>query len=330
MSKKILFFGLWYHDYTKAIIEELETLGHDVTYVDIQPRSFLNKVRSTLFPSHYRRWSAERHLAAIEASLGTRYDLILFLQTHQVSHEHLSMLREAHAGTPMVLYNWDALSNYDYLSRAPFFDRVYTFDRRDAETHGFLYLPLFCLHHMARLRRDRVRRRAIYTVGNIVNTKRYHAIRAFADHCREHGLTFRHYLKISPVVYARLAREGVWPRDVHFGSIGRAAFDELIETSEAVFDFANHQQSGQTMRTFENLCTGKKIITNNQWIRKEPFFGDDRIFCFEDLDFSGVEAFLDRPIEDPEATFPEYHIDSFVRTLVDGSAQPTGDARRLA
>jgi hypothetical protein len=321
--RRVLFIGLRYQDYTAAIVDEMRRTGAAVDFVDIQPRTlFFNALRilsETTF-NHYREW---HHTRAIRRAARQSYDTVVFLQSHQMSLQNLALLRGTQPDAEFVLYNWDSIKNHDYLAQAPYFDRVYTFDRADAEAHGFHYLPLFCTRSMQGLSSDRVRPTAVYTVGNIVNTRRYHAVKAFAEYCRLEGLAFHAYLKVSPVVYLRLLREGVTPRGVRFSSITPSRFRELIETSGAVFDFANHEQSGQTMRTMENLCAGKKVITNNSWVKREDFFSDDRFFVYADLDFSGVAAFLAQPLRSPESALGGYHIQSFVRTLL-GPASMAG------
>ena len=120
--------------------------------------------------------------------------------------------------------------------------------------------------------------------------------------------------------YGLLLRNGHWPRDVTLRYIPQDRFINMIETASAVFDFANHRQVGYTMRTIENLCAGKKIITNNAVIRDEPFYSADRLHVFQGLDFSGVSEFLQRPLDSPDLNFPEFHLDNFVRQLVDNPA----------
>lgn len=312
----ILFFGLDYHVYTQGIIAEMRGAGASVTYVDIQPRSTAFKILRTLGRAGYDRYLDRHHAAAIEASRGTAYDKVIFLQAHQISPGNLGRLRELQQGAEFRLYNWDALSNHDYLAQAPFFDRVLTFDRVDAETHGFGYLPLFCIRGMQGLARDRATPRSLFMVGNVVTAARYRAVEAFRRHCADQQLVFRQHLKISPVVLARFWRAGLRPEGVSLRSIARPAFREMTETSLAAFDFANHAQSGQTMRMMENLCTGKKIVTNNTWVKREPFYSPDRIHVFEGLDFSGVADFLDTPLADLDADFTEYHIQGFTRRLL--------------
>ena len=69
------------------------------------------------------------------------------------------------------------------------------------------------------------------------------------------------------------------------------------------------------MRTMENLCAGKKIITANPRVRNEAFYSADRFHVFEGVDFSGVKAFVEHPLAEPDRRFPEFHLDSFVAKL---------------
>jgi len=313
---KTLFIGLDYHTYTRSIIAEMTAQGADVTYVDIQPRSLIFKVLRTARRQLYADYLRRHHAAAVDASQAVAYDKVVFLQVHQMALETLRRLRAVQKQAEFTLYNWDALSNHDYRAHAPYFGRVLTFDRLDAQTHGYGYLPLFCQREMQGLARDKASPGSLYMVGNIVKPQRYCAIEAFRAYCAANGLTFRQHLKISPVVLAQLLRAGVRPRGLTLRSVEPGAFRAMIEVSTGVFDFANHTQSGQTMRMMENLCAGKKIVTNNLWVKREPFYSPDRIHVYDGLDFVGVAEFLASPVADPAAQFAEYHIQSFARRLL--------------
>lgn len=321
-NKKLLFVGLRYQDYTSAIIKEMELAGYSVTYIDIQPRTLFFKIFKTLSLLLYNKYLELYHRRAIVAAAGTEYNLVVFLQAHQITLDNLRYLKKTQPGARFVLYNWDSLSNHDYRPQAPCFDRIYTFDRVDAEKYGFSYLPLFCIRSMQGLNKGRVQPHTVYMVGNIVNVKRYEAVMKFMDYCNEHGLCFRTYLVISPVVYFRMLRQGIIPRNVYFRSIDIRRFHDMIETSSAVFDFANHQQSGYTMRTIENLCAGKKIVTNNKYVLNDFFYSPDRVLHFDEFDYSRVAEFLNIELADPDREFEELNIQSFVRNLLhDPSAE---------
>jgi len=315
-GKKILFVGLWYHDYTQALIDEMRSQGHTVEYIDIQPRTLLFKMFSTLARSIYGRYLNFHHRRSILAHASQAFDVVLFLQAHQMSPDNLKLLKGTQKRADFRLYNWDALSNHNYLAQAPFFDGVYTFDKTDAAAHDFHYLPLFCVRFIQDLNRHKAQRHTIYMVGNIVNIKRYAAVQKFQAYCDAHRILFKTYLVCSPVVYFRMLMQRQLPRGLHFRSVSKRKFTELLESSSAVFDFANHAQTGYTMRTVENLCAGKKIITNNQLAKSDFFYSEDRILCFDDFDFSAVRDFLDVPIAQPEEKFDTFHIQSFIQRLL--------------
>lgn len=324
--KKILLVGLNYHDYTREIVAELRALGHEVTFHDIQPGRLHLKVLRKWAPSRYVHALDRYHDGILAAERGRRYDLVLFIQVHQMAPRTVSAMRREFEGAEFVLYNWDAVTNHDYRPYLQWFDRVYTFDPQDARELGLRYLPLFCIRAFQNLRRRDQGRGAIYLVGNIVNPRRYEAIHAFKRYCQLERIEFRYFLHGSTHALTLLLRRGSLPLDVSLRSIPMPEFIDMIETSTAVFDFANHRQSGYTMRIVENLCAGKKIVTNNARIREEPFFSDDRIHVFNDLDFSGIKEFLARPLRMPESTFPEFHLSSFVRRLVEDRTPTHDDA----
>lgn len=325
--KKILFIGLPYHTYTADIVAELRAQGHSVSFHDIQPRDLLMKTLRVTARAAYQRRLDAHHLRILAAERGKRYDMVLFLQAHQMALPTLAALKQDQPGAEFVLYNWDSVSNHDYRPHLPTFDRAYTFDPQDARAQGIGYLPLFCIRAFQGLQKREQQRKAIYFVGNIVSVQRYRAIQAFKRFCQQEGITFNSYLACTPYVMTLLLRAGHWPSDVRIRSITQSHFVDLIETATTVFDFANHKQSGYTMRTMENLCAGKKIITSNPGIVAEPFYSPDRILVFDGLDFSQVKAFLNTPLKASAADFPEFHLRSFVAQLV-GAEVPIKSRQR--
>lgn len=319
-KKTILFVGLDYHHYTTAILDEIQRQGHLVDYIDIQPRNFLFKTFKTLSGKAYQAYLERYHRTAFEKAASKKYDQVLFLQAHQVSPENLTYLQQSQQGAEFTLYNWDALSNHNYLSRAQFFDRVLTFDPDDAAAHGFEYLPLFCIRTIQALRHDQSRARSVFMIGNIVNVDRYHAVQKFAAYAQENNIDFTTYLVASPVVITRMLLKRIWPKGLHLKFISPKIFGEMTEQSLAVFDFANHQQSGYTMRTVENLCAGKKIITNNPLILEDYFYSADRILCFDGFDFSKVGAFLETSLVHPDRHFEELYVQAFTQQFLAADA----------
>jgi hypothetical protein len=314
--KKLLLIGLRYHSYTNDIIFELSRLGYAVKFYEIQPRTLFYKSLPVISPALLQHQLNRHHETILNAEAGQSYDVVLFIQAHQFSVNNIDILRRQHAKSRFVLYNWDSLTTHDYRPQLHVFDKAFTFDSQDATDLGINYLPLFCVRAFQNLKQVRQDEGIVYFVGNVVSIQRYRALRAFGEYCSRENIPFNRYLACTPRVVARLVANGYFPSDISFASIAQPRFIEMVESATTVFDFANHTQAGYTMRTIENLCAKKKLITNNQYIRRELFCTPDRIHVFEGLDFSGVKAFLSRKIATPSEIFDEYHIQNFVHRLV--------------
>lgn len=314
--KNLLLIGLPYHHYTDEIVKELGKMGYRVSFHEIQPRTLYLKTLRVLSPARYQRALDRHHAGIIEREQGRQFDVVLFIQVHQFSLANMERLKQLHTQSRFILYNWDAVTTHDYRPYVGFFDKVFTFDPEDARRYGVHYLPLFCIAPFQNLEKRHQDQRAIYFVGNIVSVQRYLALQEFKKYCASVGVTFNCFMACSLLVLTRLLRSGIVPSDVSLRSIPHHDFIAMIENSTAVFDFANHQQSGFTMRTIENLCAGKKLITNNERITGEAFYSPDRILLIKDLDFAEVKQFMARALVLPDETFPQFHIRSFLQTLV--------------
>lgn len=314
--KNILFLGLDYHGYTTAITQELERSHGQVDYYSIQPRTLKFKIVRRLSIRKWQRMLDEHHSAIIDNLRNSYYDLVIFIQAHQISEKNLLKLRHSQDNARFVLYNWDSIKTHDYTDKMWAFDQIFTFDPDDATRFGLEYLPLFCLPDFYQLNRAPEKCGDIYFVGNIGTMRRFLALQHFSAYCKDNNISFKSYQVASPYIYAKVLLAGHSTKSLRLSSITPRAIAEMMSTNTAVFDFANHFQSGLTMRTIENLCAGVKIITSNRRVMDEPFYSPDRILVYDDLDFSGVKRFLSEPLASPEERFQAYHLPSFVQRLV--------------
>lgn len=314
--KKILFIGLDYHNYTKAIAQELERSHGKVDYYSIQPRNFQFKIIRRISIKQWQEMLNAHHARIINKLKNNYYDLVIFIQSHQISDPNLRKLKLTQNKAKFVLYNWDSIKTHDYTDKIWAFDQIFTFDPDDARRLDIGYLPLFCLPDYYKLNRTSVKNNDIYFVGNIGTMRRFIALERFSAYCKDNNITFKSYQVASPYMYLKVLMAGHSHRSLRLSSITPRAISDMMRTSAAVFDFANHIQSGLTMRTIENLCAGVKIITSNRRVMDEPFYSPDRILVYDNLDFSGVKNFLSEPLSSPDERFQAYHLPSFVQRLV--------------
>lgn len=317
-TMQILMIALHYHDYTQAIADEFRLAGHSVKVHDIMPRSTAMKALRVVAPQMWQDRVDAHHQAILAAERGTSYDMVFFLQVHQMAVGLLDEFRTAFASARFVLYNWDSIKNHDYRPHLDRFDQALTFDPVDARAHNIEYLPLFCVRRLQALFGRGQDRPGIYFIGNVVKPARYEALHAFRTYCADKGVALQSFAACTPPVRLALLRQGIIPSGLSSGEISARDFEAMVTSCSTVFDFANHQQSGFTMRIFENLCMGKKIVSNNDRLLSEGFYSPDRIMTYTGLDFGGIAEFVDLPIAEPERRFEEYGIQKFADHLLSG------------
>lgn len=313
---RILFIGIDFHAYPQEICAACERLGHSIDYRPIEDRSFSSKAAKKLAGGLYRKRLDAYHRRIVEESAGKNYDIVLFIQVHHMVPDTVERLKELHPSARLVLYNWDSLTTHDYTPWLPLFDHAATFDPEDAETLGIDYLPLFAIPRFFAIDQDRKKDFDLYFVGAIGTLHRFDALARLQAFAEAEDLATHFHLVCSPVMRARLLREGKSLPGVTGKGIGFEAVVDLLESSRGTFDFANHRQSGYTMRVIENMCAECKIVTENRRILDEPFYREDRFHVIDGHDFSGVPEFLARPIESRLDT-GAFSIDNWARQLVE-------------
>jgi hypothetical protein len=312
---RILFLGIDFYHYSASICDAFERLGHTIDFRPMEDRGFAAKSAKKLAPGVYRRRLDAYHDEVIEESAGKSYDVVLFVQVHEWRHEALERLRALHPDAQFVLYNWDSLTTHDFRPWMRHFDSVATFDPDDARSLDIRYLPLFAIPRFFAIDEQRAKMQDIYFVGAVGTMHRFDALARLHTFCVEAGLTTKFHLVCSPVVRATLLKQGKSLPGLTGRPIGFERIVDLIETSNATFDFANHRQSGYTMRLIENMCAGRKIVTENPRIVDEPFYREDRFLLVDGRDFSALPDFLARPVRS-DLDVKAFHIDSWARALI--------------
>ena len=311
--KKILFIGLDYYNYPKTIKMELENLGYQVDYYQIEPRTLFYKTTRYIFKWLYRKSLDNYHSDIIVKTSHNNYDVVFFLTSHFFSSDNLKKLRETHSTAKFIAYHWDSIEQYDFLNTVQFFDRVLSFDRQDCIENGFEYLPLFASGIYKEIQ-NKKQDIDVYTVSSIVRPQRYLLIDKFRKFCLENQVSFYFYLKVTPVTYIGILRKGVIPKGVSFKTIDQLAMKDIVERSRAVLDVTNHSQSGLTMRIIENVYVGKKIITTNQNVKYEKFFNEEQIFLLNKYNIRGVKNFLKQNCKTKE--YPELLIGNWLKVIL--------------
>ncbi|MBS1531300.1 MAG: hypothetical protein JSU01_13420 [Bacteroidetes bacterium] len=209
-----------------------------------------------------------------------KYDLILIIKGRGVSSKLIDRMKQ---NTDRIIgYNWDSFKfNGRPLKWYRNVSKYYTFDFGDAANYSLPVVELFsALTPVTEPKEIRYSVSAIFRnhsqrleyLDNILNNIKAGPL--FLYIYEMNVLTFiLHFLR-SPLLYLKY-----W-KHVRFKPLSYDAYTEALKNSEITIDYAHPNQSGITMRCYEAISLGTKIITNNELIRKSQYFDDSNSFVF--------------------------------------------------
>ena len=77
--------------------------------------------------------------------------------------------------------------------------------------------------------------------------------------------------------------------------------------SKALLEIVKEDVSGITLRALEGIFFGKKLITNNKFIKMYDFYNPNNIFILEDDNLSNLKNFISSKYEPIDKTIIDYY-----------------------
>ncbi len=214
-----------------------------------------------------------------------------------------------------ILYYWDSLKTHDYSEYIPLFDKVFSFDRSDCENDARLsYLPLF--YNEAQFPPPSTEK-DIYDlayVASITHERRYHYLTALRKYAEAHHLRLFAYNPVFSKTYINyFLKNGRPMKGVRWKLIPLPEVYRVFSRSTVIVDFPNNFQSGLSMRTFETLGMGKKLITCNENIKLEACYSPENVFITSPDDLERIpEDFFRKPAKKNPA-IGQYSLSAWVK-----------------
>jgi hypothetical protein len=283
-NKKILFLSAYFFGYEKAIIKRLRELGAEVDFYNERPSdSVLSKglirVRSNFLQKKISRYY-QKILTEIDSK---NYDYLLLIKGETIPYFFLEQFKEKNPSAIKIFYSYDAAVEYPkFLKLYPYFDQNFTFEPKDAQKYKLHFRPLFFLNEY---RVSTISNQPKYDIAFIgtAHTDRYiigEKVRELGD---EFNLkTFFYYYAPGKVAFVlkKIFDQNLQKFDMKKLSFKKLKHTEIVEVyndSFSVLDINKPFQKGLTMRTFEALASGKKLLTTNSDIKNYPFYDPENI-----------------------------------------------------
>lgn len=327
VCKKILLISPVFFDYEKKIQQELEVQGWEVVFSDTRPsNTFVTKVLIRLgLNLLIRKQLKKHHRGIIETVKQGKFNKILFINPEGFDELFFQELRRVSPEVDVRLYLWDSISNKPFIKPTlKYYNKCFTFDRVDAlNIENFIFLPLFYLSDYENIKIKNNRDFDFVFIGT-VHSQRMKVVQFFNDYSKINNKKFFYYLFIqNRIIY--------WVRrffDVDFAQYKKYVFNyrpltiesilEIFSSTSIVIDVEHDKQIGLTMRTFEVLASGLKLITTNKDIVNYDLYHPNNVLI---IDRSAIEfdpVFLSSPfIPYPQDVIEKYRLKAWVECLVE-------------
>jgi len=297
-GKNIIFFGPKTFGYENEIIREMEQMGAQVTFRSVRPVehgwliAFLR-----IFPKLAWRLSDLFFSSWLNKYGPQKCDVVLIIKGEGLSPKFLKALRARYPKARFILYLWDSVSNCKHIElKLPFFDDYFSFDPSDCTNFPqFKYRPLFFLDKYLTSDCD-TERKGLFFVGTL-NGDRPRVISRLAS-TLDPQIPFDYFLFVRSrleLALRKLIDKPLRKLDdtrLVFVSIPSDTLSQHIKSCAAVLDIEHPKQTGLTMRTFEVIASGKKLITTNKSVLQQDFYDPARILVINRLDPSVPNDFL--------------------------------------
>ncbi len=298
-NKNILFISVKTFDYEKYIINKLIELGSNVTYFDERPSNSilikgLIRINKNLIYSKITSYY-NKILRNVE---NKKFDFLFIIKGESIPQFFLAEFKRLNPSCVMIYYTWDSfINNPNALMNLDFFDRKITFDYSDSLKYNITFRPLFFLDEYAKIKESKPKSPKLLFIGT-AHSDRYIISQNISKWCSSKKISFTNYYFI-PSIFVFLFKY-LFDKTFSSFNIKSLSFkplylDQVLNKyieSTIILDINHPNQTGLTMRTFEALGSGRKLITTNKNIMNYPFYNPNNILVIGRDQFNFPEEFF--------------------------------------
>ncbi|MBC8053228.1 MAG: hypothetical protein H7Y13_09190 [Sphingobacteriaceae bacterium] len=282
-GKKVLFISAKFYHYGEAVYEKIKTYGADVSFYYERDTNFGHVIAANFFQGSIDKRQDRHYKKILKEISGKAFDYLVVIRGYRMKGWFVEAVKAQNPGIQTLLYEWDSLSFWDsdYTSLIPHFDKTLSFDYKDCEDFKLPYAPTFHMDEYATIEKTEPEIDFIFC-SNYTDEK-YEFVKKFIDYTRRKGYKVHIHLYLSWFKYYKEKLRGniIDYNLVAFKRLPREDYFKLFCKSKTIVDFSATVQSGLTMRVIDALGSGKRVLTNNANVAKEPGFNPHQIVIYD-------------------------------------------------
>lgn len=303
-GKRILFLSVKLFNYENIIADKMRSLGAIVDYYDERPaNSIFVKGIIRLHRDFYRKKISNYYNSILKKIENRKYDYFFLIKGEVVSDFFIEKVKELNPNITLLYYTFDSFkNNSNAVSILKYFDRKFTFDCKDSESYGLALRPLFFSDDYVHFEPNSIYDIDLLFIGT-AHSDRYVISESVADWCKKNNLkNYAFYYSPSRLVFLffKLFDSSFKKfnfNKISFQSLNHSQITQLYNKSKVVLDVNHPNQNGLTMRVFEVLGSGKKLVTTNEEVKKYPFYNINNISIIDRDNIVMDRSFFDTPYQ---------------------------------
>lgn len=311
-GKRILFLSVKLFNYENIIADKMRSLGATVDYYDERPaNSIFAKGIIRLNRNFYKTKIANYYTSILKKIENNKYDYFFLIKGEVVSDFFIEKIKKLNPNITLIYYTFDSFkNNSNAVSILKYFDRKFTFDCKDAEDYGLELRPLFFSDDYAYSEPRSNYDIDLLFIGT-AHSDRYVISENVADWCIDNNLkNYAFYYSPSRLVFwfFKLFDSSFKKfnyNKISFESLNHSQITELYNKSKVILDVNHPNQNGLTMRVFEVLGSGKKLVTTNADVKKYPFYNTNNICIIDRSNIVMDRTFFDTPFQKTDSNLYE-------------------------
>lgn len=290
-DKKILFFAPKFFGYEKDVLNELTARNAEVYFLPDRPSdNAVLKVIYRISPNLLKTVSDNFYMKSIKSFNVKYYDFVFIQSGEALTIKLLTWLKNKYPFAKFIFYTYDSIENKKgQLEKIKFCDVSYTFDKTDAKKYNINYRPLFFSQGFEKenLNANKNTNYDLSFIGT-AHSDRHEVIKKIKANLDKNIKIFIFlYLQTKWLYWLRKIFYKSYKKtsfhDFNFIPISKKNVQEVFFKSVAILDIEHPKQTGLTMRTFEAIGAGKKLITTNFHIKHEDFYNSKNILILDRL-----------------------------------------------
>lgn len=316
----LISFDFWHYD--EYIVGKLKEKGIEATHINIgafthkNHQERLKNTFSKVFLGKNLKHEKRQNFIIESLKKIGKQDQILVINPESIE-ERVHVEIRKHTERNMA-YLYDSMSRNPAEHILHFFDTVFSFEDEDVKKFGFEkitnynYLP----HCPAEIQHPKLD--LFYITSHDKN--RINRLNLLISQLADLKIKFEVIIagkkgwknKLSQLIDPKNAAILKFIRK----NICHTQLPKYYKNSKVILDLMRENQTGLSFRIFEAMALEKKIITDNEEIKKKDFYNPNNILVLNS-DFSNIEpSFFDTPYQKlSEEIYQKYTLDNWVNTV---------------